>query len=88
LAGADALLDRARQTAASGRQEEALHLLDILLNANPDHTEAKALAVEIHETLLAQAKTYCTTGNFWLEGWLQNRIKLLKGGNTAPLSFK
>lgn len=88
LAGADALLERARQKAAAGSQEEALHLLDILLNASPENTAARALAVEVHETLLAQAKTYCTTGNFWLVGWLQNQIKLLKGGKTDPLSFK
>ena len=33
-------------------------------------------------------RRFCTTGNFWLVGWLQNQIKLLKGGQTAPLSFK
>lgn len=88
LAGADALLDRARQKLTSGRPEEALHLLDIVRNAHPENAAARALAIEVHEALLVQAKSYCTTGNFWLEGWLQNQIKLLKGGKTDPLSFK
>lgn len=87
LAGADALLARARKKSASGRQEEALHLLDIVLGAQPDNAEARALAVEVHEALLVDAKTYCTTGNFWLVGWLQNQIKLLKGGKTDSLTF-
>jgi alkyl sulfatase BDS1-like metallo-beta-lactamase superfamily hydrolase len=87
LAGADALLARAREKAGAGRQEEALHLVDIVLNAQPDNTAARALAIEVHETLLADAKTYCTTGNFWLAGWLQNQIKLLKGGKTESLSL-
>jgi alkyl sulfatase BDS1-like metallo-beta-lactamase superfamily hydrolase len=88
LAGADAMVERARQKSLTGKNEEALHLLDIVLNAEPDHAAAKALAIEVHETLLEDAKTFCTTGNFWLVGWLQNRIKLLKGGATASLSFK
>jgi alkyl sulfatase BDS1-like metallo-beta-lactamase superfamily hydrolase len=88
LAGVDNLVERAGRKASTGRNEEALHLLDIVLNAQPDHAGAKALAVQVHETLLADAQTFCTTGNFWLVGWLQNQIKLLKGGQTAPLSFK
>ena len=88
LAGTDNLVERARQKSAAGQQEEALHLLDIVLNAEPDHAGAKALAVQVHETLLSDAQTYCTTGNFWLVGWLQNQIKLLRGGETPPLSFK
>jgi alkyl sulfatase BDS1-like metallo-beta-lactamase superfamily hydrolase len=81
LAGADKLVERAQQKSAAGKNEEALHLLDIVLNAEPDHTEAKKLAGKVHETLLADAETCCTTGNFWLAGWLQNRIKLLKKGS-------
>jgi alkyl sulfatase BDS1-like metallo-beta-lactamase superfamily hydrolase len=83
LAGIDQLLARAKQKFAAGKNEEALHLLDIVLNAEPQHSEAKKLATAVHETLLAEAETFCHTGNFWLVGWLQNRIKLLKGGATA-----
>ena len=79
LAGADTLVERARQKVLAGNNEEALHLLDIVRNAEPDHAGARALAMTVHETLLADAKTFCTTGNFWLVGWLQHQIKLLKG---------
>ena len=88
LAGVDALVERARQKYLAGKNEEALHLLDIVRNAEPDHAGAAALAIEVHEKLLEDANTFCTTGNFWLVGWLQNQIKLLKGGVTAPLSLK
>jgi alkyl sulfatase BDS1-like metallo-beta-lactamase superfamily hydrolase len=88
LAGADALLARAGEKVAAGELEQALHLLDILLHAEPDHAGARALAISVHERLLADAEVFCTTGNFWLTGWLQNQIKLLKGGTTAPLSFQ
>ena len=82
------LLERARGKAADSQHEQALHLLDILLNVQPEHAEARALAIEIHEALLAKARTCYTTGNFWLVGWLQNQIKLLNNDETAPLSFK
>jgi alkyl sulfatase BDS1-like metallo-beta-lactamase superfamily hydrolase len=84
LAGADALVERARQKTLAGKQEEALHLLDIVRKAEPDHAGARAVALEVHEALLADAKTFSHTGNFWLVGWLQSQIKLLKGGATAP----
>ena len=87
LAGTDALLERAQAKLHSGEREQALHLLDIVLSAKPDSKEAKALSIAVHESLLADARTFCYTGNFWLEGWLQNQIKLLRGGNTGPLKF-
>ncbi|MGH0033838.1 MAG: alkyl sulfatase dimerization domain-containing protein [Myxococcota bacterium] len=86
LAGAQALVERARAKAASGRREEALHLLDIVLSADPESEAAKALAVEVHESLLADARTFRTTGNFWLVGWLEHQIKLLKGGKGVSLA--
>ncbi len=58
LAGAGNLVERARQKLSAGQNEEALHLLDIVLNAEPDHAGAKALAVQVHETLLADAQTF------------------------------
>ena len=86
LAGADQLVQLAEGKTAAGEHEQALHLLDIVLNAEPGHAGARALAIQVHETLLADARTFCTTGNFWLVGWLQNRIKVLKGGETPALS--
>ncbi len=86
LAGADALVGRAAQKAAAGAHEQALHLLDIVLSAEPENAAAKALAIEVHEALLADAQTFRTTGNFWLVGWLEHRIKLLKGGENVSLA--
>ena len=80
------LVQLAGAKTAAGEHEQALHLLDIVLNADPGHAGARALAIRVHETLLADARTFCTTGNFWLVGWLQNRIKVLKGGETPALS--
>jgi len=87
LAGADRLVDRASGKLAEGRCEEALHLLDIVLGADPGNADARDLAIKVHETLLPAAERFQTTGNFWLVGWLENRVKLLRGGTTAPLSF-
>jgi len=85
LAGAEALVARARNKHRQREPEQALHLLEIVLRADADNQEACELAIEIHEALLTDARTFCHTGNFWLEGWLQNQIKLLKGGHTGSL---
>jgi alkyl sulfatase BDS1-like metallo-beta-lactamase superfamily hydrolase len=86
LAGADALVERAAQKLEQDRPEQALHLLDIVLDAEPDCEAAVALSIDVHERLLAQARTFCHTGNFWLEGWLEHRLKLLKGGQEGSLA--
>ncbi|MDH4017389.1 MAG: MBL fold metallo-hydrolase [Actinomycetota bacterium] len=85
LAGADALVERASKKVAAGNREQALHLLDIVLSAEPGNDAARALAIEVHEALLADARIFRTTGNFWLEGWLEHQIKLLKGGKDVSL---
>lgn len=85
LAGVDALVERARQKFNCDEHEQALHLLDIVFGADPSHQAGIDLAIAIHEKLLEAPEA---ANNFWLEGWLQNQIKLLKGGNTAPLSFR
>ncbi len=86
LAGAEALVVRAGQKAAAGKREEALHLLDIVLSTEPENQTAIALAIEVHDSLLADAQTFCTTGNFWLEGWLEHQIKRLKGAGKSSLT--
>ena len=88
LAGADALLRAARSKFEAGRREEALHLLDILLNAEPEHAGARALAIDVHQSLLADARVFCTTGNFWLEGWLEESIRRLGGEPGVPLAIR
>ncbi|MEH6634474.1 MAG: MBL fold metallo-hydrolase [Halioglobus sp.] len=82
LVGADALVSRAQQKFDAGEAEQALHLLDIVLTQQPGCEQAITLALAVHEKLLGEAD------NFWLTGWLENQIKLLKGGHTAALSFK
>ncbi|MEM8498238.1 MAG: MBL fold metallo-hydrolase [Pseudomonadota bacterium] len=82
LAGVEALLERAQQKRNEDKLEESLHLLDIIFTENPQHEAAAQLAVEIHTLLLPDAD------NFWLEGWLENQIKLLEGGKTDALAFK
>lgn len=82
LAGAKALVERAAKKVAEGKLEEALHLTDIVLDAEPENEAAIALAISVHETLLTASV------NFWLSGWLENQIKLLKGGKTRALEFK
>jgi len=78
LAGAASLVTRAGSKLAAGKPEEAVHLLDIVLNAEPGNASARALMLRVHRELLADAQTFCTTGNFWLVGWLQQRIKRLE----------
>ncbi|MFK8018604.1 MAG: alkyl sulfatase dimerization domain-containing protein [Pseudomonadales bacterium] len=80
LAGADALVARAAEKQSSGQPEQALHLLNIVLGAEPSHAAATSLCISVHEDLLSQSE------NFWLSGWLENQIKLLKGGVTDSLS--
>ncbi|KAA1192483.1 MBL fold metallo-hydrolase [Pseudohalioglobus sediminis] len=87
LAGADALVTRAGEKASRGEYEEALHLLDIVLGADAGHPAATELAIVVHEHLLRDARAFCHTGNFWLEGWLEHQIRLLRGGNNSPLSY-
>lgn len=86
LAGTEALVRRAREKAAAGQREEALHLLDIVLSAAPDDAAARELAIAVHESLLEDARTFRTTGNFWLEGWLEQQLKLLRGGKSESLA--
>lgn len=72
LAGADALLERARKHLDAGETERALHLLDVLLGVRPDHVPALDLAIAAHTRLLEAAD------NFWLEGWLEHQIGKLR----------
>ena len=82
LTGSDALVNRAQLKLNEGKREEALHLVDIVLHQEPDHSNAIAVAIDAHRMLLSEST------NFWLSGWLENQIKLLQGGDTAALSFK
>jgi alkyl sulfatase BDS1-like metallo-beta-lactamase superfamily hydrolase len=82
LAGADALVDRAEQRLAAGEIAEAIHLLDIVLDVEPDHAGAPTVAIAAHQALLADAD------NMWLERWLEHRIKRLDGQTTGKLGLR
>ena len=77
LAGADALVARAREKFEQSKPEEALHLLDMVRKAEPGNTAAVELSLAIHRALLAKAD------NFWLEGWLEEQIRLLEAALKA-----
>lgn len=70
--GSQALVDRASQKLANGQREEALHLLDIVLEQDANDAAAINVAIAVHESLLAESV------NFWLSSWLKNQIDLLK----------
>jgi alkyl sulfatase BDS1-like metallo-beta-lactamase superfamily hydrolase len=70
--GSDALVDRAIKRSAAGELAEALHLLDIVLEQEPDHEAAAAASIEAHERLRSESR------NFWLSSWLDNQLSLLR----------
>ena len=79
-AGAEALVEAAPPTAA-GRPVQALHLTDLVLTANPDHTGAREAAAEAHQALLAG------TENFWEKAWLTKTINELRTDRMNSLTF-
>jgi glyoxylase-like metal-dependent hydrolase (beta-lactamase superfamily II) len=65
LAGADALVDRARAHLGAGRPLHAIHLAELV---PPDHSRARAVLREAHESLLASST------NFWESAWLGHQL--------------
>jgi alkyl sulfatase BDS1-like metallo-beta-lactamase superfamily hydrolase len=65
LAGADALVRRARAHLAEGRPVHAIHLAELL---PPDHQGAREVLRDAHENLLADST------NFWERAWLTRQI--------------
>lgn len=65
LAGADALVDRARGHLGAGRPLQAIHLAELV---GSDHAGARAVLRDAHEELLAGST------NFWESAWLRNQI--------------
>ena len=68
LAGADALVDRARAHLAAGRPLHAIHLAELVTSTQPDHPGARDVLKEAHENLLGG------TTNFWERAWLSRQI--------------
>ena len=71
LAGADAIVARARARFEAGEAIEALHLLDVVLHQDAPSDAAIDLAIEVHRALRAESV------NFWLSAWLDNQVEEL-----------
>ncbi|BBX64000.1 hypothetical protein MSAS_31740 [Mycobacterium saskatchewanense] len=65
LAGADALLTRAREHLAAGRPLQAIHLAELV---PPDHPLARDVLRQAHEKLLTESE------NFWETAWLKHQV--------------
>ncbi|EPQ78972.1 MBL fold metallo-hydrolase [Mycobacterium marinum] len=65
LAGADAIVDRARAHLVSGRPVQAIHLAELI---ERDHPGAREVLRQAHENLLAGST------NFWESAWLERQI--------------
>jgi len=71
-AGAEALIEAARSHVARSDPVRALHLTDVVLAVEPANADARQVAIEAHEALLAHAE------NFWERAWLTKSIDELK----------
>lgn len=65
LAGAEALVDRARAHLEAGRPLHAIHLAELVAH---DHPGARGVLREAHDKLLAEST------NFWESAWLRHQI--------------
>jgi alkyl sulfatase BDS1-like metallo-beta-lactamase superfamily hydrolase len=68
LAGADAIVGRARKAVADGEPLRAIRLTEIVRHVEPHHDGAKHVLRAAHEQLL-EAST-----NFWESAWLRKQI--------------
>ncbi len=69
LAGADAVVARARDHLDAGRPLQAIHLGEIVTHAQPDHDTARAVLKAAHQQLLDASR------NFWETAWLTTQIE-------------
>lgn len=68
LAGAEALLDRAREHLDADHPLQAIHLAEVVCTVQTDHPGARDVLREAHQRLLAD------TTNFWERAWLTEQI--------------
>jgi alkyl sulfatase BDS1-like metallo-beta-lactamase superfamily hydrolase len=71
LAGADNLLRRAKAHLAAGRPLNALHLIEVVLNAQPDHAGALQAKIQAHQSLLER----CSGENLSETMWLKSEVR-------------
>jgi alkyl sulfatase BDS1-like metallo-beta-lactamase superfamily hydrolase len=69
LAGAAAVLNRARSLLDTGEPVRAIHLAEIVHRTESDNNEAKRVLRAAHELLLQGSN------NFWEAAWLREQIK-------------
>ena len=74
LAGAQALVEKAREHLAASEPVHALHLLDIVIGADPSSRPAQRVRREALERLLAEAESGLR--NSYEMDWLRYRIRL------------
>jgi alkyl sulfatase BDS1-like metallo-beta-lactamase superfamily hydrolase len=78
LVGPDAIVARAREQLDAGEPVIALHLVEAVMAAEPDHIGARDTAIAAHERLLADGGD----ANFWAGGWLRYQVERLRGDMT------
>lgn len=69
LAGAGSLIARAQVHLDAGAPLKAIHLAEIVTQADPGHEQARAVLAAAHRALLA------ASGNFWETAWLTTQIE-------------
>lgn len=72
VAGADALVAIAAKRVGAGEFVEAIHLLEIVLSAEPEHIEARRNSERAHDALLKGST------NFWEKAWLRRAADQLR----------
>lgn len=72
IAGIEPLVEAARAHVDEGRPLSALQLTDLLLQTEPGHPAARAVAIDAHHALLA------STENFWEKAWINKAIDELR----------
>lgn len=71
LAGAEALVLRARECLAQGQPLQAIYLAEMVHNVDPQEGKSKLVLLEAHEQLLEEST------NFWESAWLRKQIGAL-----------
>jgi len=71
-AGTDRLVATAKARLGGGEPLEALHLTDLVLAVDGDDLDARSVAIQAHEKLLAGKE------NFWEKAWLHHAIDELR----------
>ena len=69
LAGADALIARAREHLDAGRPLQAIHLAEIVAGVDDGHPGARAVLADAHRRILTGSV------NFWERAWLSKQIE-------------